>query len=197
MNRLIGDTLGPWSLHVEVISGVLAYRPSVLGVPEQWVLAYESVSAGDRCRMQALWKRRPLVKLETMGCRFGPISTRKRAARAAFRSRPRGTVLTDVGAPHHTAMLVYRGLNQEPWPPRIAWVSEPGLLSVRGTTPPSHDHHPLHPPPPPRPLLEKNASLPPAVPPPASQHQNPVQWYRCRATASTGMGIYGQRQQQR
>lgn len=110
MNRLMGDTLGPWSLHVEVISGVLAYRPSGLGVPEQWVLAYESVSAGDRCRMQALWKRRPLVKLETMRCRFGPISTRKRAASGSFSIPPTDHAVPTANgrggaAPHRDASL--------------------------------------------------------------------------------------------
>jgi hypothetical protein len=52
MNRLMGDTLGPSSVHLEVISGVLAYSVSV---PLQWVWHMKvHVSAGDRCKMQAL-----------------------------------------------------------------------------------------------------------------------------------------------
>jgi hypothetical protein len=60
MNRLMGDTLGPSSVHVEVISGVLAYCASV---PLQWEsdiwkCQWWKIDAGYR-----LWKRSATSKI--------------------------------------------------------------------------------------------------------------------------------------
>jgi hypothetical protein len=96
-----------------------------------------------------LWKRRALVKLETMRCRFGPISTRKslEGSTAEYRqsgnAKGRGGMHTDTHS--HTATMFYRGPNESrPASQRLKGKkSETGscLYEVRQTPPLSPHHH--------------------------------------------------------
>ena len=139
-----------------------------------------------------LWKRRPLVKLETMRCRFGPISTRKRPAAWYRQSGKQWTWghahrHIDTHTPRRCSPVVSTRAALRP--KKRLKESETRSFSVRGTTPPISPRTSA---PPARSSTAGHATLllqelPPAGPPLTSQHDDPGQWYWFCATASTGM----------
>jgi len=134
---------------------VFAYSSSV-PLPRVWhmkVSACGISNQGDRWRMHRMadacsGSGGPLVKLETMRCRFGPISTRKRAAAGIptqwYSTKGRGGMHTQTltHTPRRCSTVVS---TRAVLRPKIRKVSETGS-SVRGTTPPISLQPPATPP---------------------------------------------------
>jgi hypothetical protein len=99
-------------------------------------LAYESVSGGRSMQDTGSGSGRPLVKMETVICRFGPILTRNFVrGQLVVGGTDRAVHATSTGNRGGERTVSLPLSRQEPCPPKIE-VSGMEVL-VRGTAPPS------------------------------------------------------------